>query len=251
MSQRGNIRLIPVVIVALGALAILKIAGLALVGGGALSPIPPATAQTAEAQDAASGADPAAAEAGAPESSADESVAADPAAAAAADPAADPAGGSAAITVAGVPAMSDSEKAVLESLRKRREELDARDQALAMRENLLTAAEQRIDGKIEELKAMEARIQASIKEKEEADDERFAGLVTMYESMKPKAAARIFDLMDVDVVVGVARRMDPEALAKIVAAMEPGAAERVTIEIAQMSAQGTGFGPELDAIAPQ
>ena len=69
--------------------------------------------------------------------------------------------------------------------------------------------------------------------------------------MKAKSAARIFDRLDVDVLVGVAKRMNPEALAAVLARMDPAVAERVTVELAQISERNTGLVTELDAIAPQ
>ena len=48
---------------------------------------------------------------------------------------------------------------VLTSLSKRRTELDGRERDLDMRENLITAAEKRVDGKIDSLKQLQASIQ--------------------------------------------------------------------------------------------
>jgi flagellar motility protein MotE (MotC chaperone) len=73
----------------------------------------------------------------------------------------------------------------------------------------------------------------------------------MYETMKAKAAAQIFNRLDTNVVVGVARRMNPEALAGVLARMDPAVAERVTVELAQISERNTGLVNELDAIEPQ
>lgn len=242
MSESARLRVIPVAIAAMAALGVLKIGGLVLNGGYALSPV-----SLAAAQDAARDAAPAA-PAGAPPAGGGAAMT-EPADGAVA-PAPPGAGGEAG---AGGPeaALSPSERAVLESLRQRREDLEEQERALMMRENLLRAAEQRIDDKLADLKAIEKRIQASISEKEDADDARFADLVSMYESMKAKAAAEIFNRLDVNVAVGVARRMNPEALADILARMDPAVAERVTVELAQISERGTGLGNELDAILPQ
>ncbi len=55
---------------------------------------------------------------------------------------------------------SASEVDVLSSLTRRRAELDARERALAMRENLLSAGEGRVDQKIAALKTLQTQIQA-------------------------------------------------------------------------------------------
>jgi flagellar motility protein MotE (MotC chaperone) len=240
VKELGRLRLLPVAIAALAALGILKIAGLALNGGYALSPV-----SIAVAQDAAEDANTAAGETPSPAL-----PAANAGNAAGVAPAAATAEGGGASEGAPAP-LSESERAVLESLRQRRQELEQRESGLLMRENLLKAAEQRVDAKVAELKAMERRIQASIRDKEEADDQQFAGLVSMYETMKAKAAAQIFNRLDTNVVVGVARRMNPEALAGVLARMDPAVAERVTVELAQISERNTGLVNELDAIEPQ
>ena len=54
--------------------------------------------------------------------------------------------------------VSASERAILERLQARRQELEARAREIDIRESLLKAAEKRIESKVEELKAVESRI---------------------------------------------------------------------------------------------
>src|SRR5438067_257464 len=82
--------------------------------------------------------------------------------------------------------VSASERAILERLQSRRQELEARAREIDIRESLLKAAEKRIESRVEELKAVEARISTSSAQKSEADAARFKGIITMYEGMKPK-----------------------------------------------------------------
>ena len=53
---------------------------------------------------------------------------------------------------------SPGERAVLERLQERRQELDNRTRDLEMRENLLKAAEKRVEAKVGELKDVELRV---------------------------------------------------------------------------------------------
>jgi len=46
------------------------------------------------------------------------------------------------------------------------------------------------------LKAVESRISTATGQKSEADAARFKGIVTMYEAMKPKDAAKVFDRLE-------------------------------------------------------
>ena len=43
----------------------------------------------------------------------------------------------------------------------------------------------------------------------------------MYETMKPKEAAKIFDTLELDVLLKVARAMNPRKMSPILAAMSP------------------------------
>jgi flagellar motility protein MotE (MotC chaperone) len=125
------------------------------------------------------------------------------------------------------------ERAILERLSDRRQQLDARDEELAMRENLLKAAEKRVEAKVTELKALEAKVKSALDQRDETEAKRFKGIVAMYENMKPKDAARIFDRLDLKILVDVSTQMKPVTMSAILAQMSPEAAERLTVELAQ------------------
>jgi flagellar motility protein MotE (MotC chaperone) len=129
--------------------------------------------------------------------------------------------------------VSASERAILERLAERRQELDARAREIDIRENLLKAAEKRIESKVSEMKAVEARIGSATEKKGQADADRFKDLVTMYESMKPKDAAKIFDRLEMSVLIQVASKIAPRKMSDIVGLMQPEAAERLTVELAR------------------
>ncbi|MEZ0038010.1 hypothetical protein ABIF68_008380 [Bradyrhizobium japonicum] len=88
------------------------------------------------------------------------------------------------------PQVSASERAILERLQARRQEIESRQREIDIRESLLKSAEKRIENKVEEMKAVESRISATQAEQKAAEAQRMKGLVTMYEGMKPKDAAR-------------------------------------------------------------
>lgn len=124
-----------------------------------------------------------------------------------------------------------SRDAILESLAERRKVLEARSAELDLRENLLKAAEQRVEERIAELKLLEERVTAAEKERHAKEDARFAGLVTMYEAMKPKDAARIFNDLDLAVVVKVASLMKARQMSAVLAEMESDVAQRLTVAL--------------------
>lgn len=131
------------------------------------------------------------------------------------------------------PAVSASERAVLERLQSRRQEIETRAREIDIRENLMKSAEKRIEGRIEEMKATEARISVSAQQKSEADAARFKGLVTMYEAMKPKDAAKVFDRLELSVLFEIASQIAPRKMSDIMGQMQPEAAERLTVEMAR------------------
>ena len=127
---------------------------------------------------------------------------------------------------------SPGERAILGRLQDRRQELDERNRELDMRESLLKAAEKRLDAKVNELKDIEARIKVSTNARDEAEVQRFKGIVSMYENMKPKDAARIFDRLDMRLLAEVATAIKSRTMSEILAQMSPEAAEKLTVELA-------------------
>jgi flagellar motility protein MotE (MotC chaperone) len=151
--------------------------------------------------------------------------------AAPADPKTRPAAAPAAVD-ADRPTPSAGERAVLESLNQRRQELDARARELDLRENLLAATEKRVEARLAEIKETEARINATAQKKDDAEAARFKGLVSMYENMKAKDAAKIFDRLDLRILVELAAQINPRRMSDILAQMSPEVAERLTSDIA-------------------
>ena len=133
------------------------------------------------------------------------------------------------------PAMTAGERAVLESLQQRRQELETRSRELEVRDSLLRAAEKRIEQRLQELKELEARVNGADKKKDEEESAKFKSLVSMYENMKAKDAAKIFDRLDLRILVEVVNAMNARRMSDILGLMTPEAAERLTIEIANRS----------------
>ena len=129
--------------------------------------------------------------------------------------------------------VSPSERAILERLQARRQELETRQREIDIRESLLKAAEKRIETKVEEMKALESRAAAANEEKAEAENARFKGIITMYEGMKPKDAAKVFDRLEMPVLFEIASHIAPRKMSDIMGQMSPEVAERLTVEMAR------------------
>jgi flagellar motility protein MotE (MotC chaperone) len=133
------------------------------------------------------------------------------------------------------PSYSAGERAVLESLAQRRQELETRAREIDVRDSLLKAAEKRIEQRLQELKELEARVNGTISKKDEEEAGKFKSLVGMYENMKAKDAAKIFDRLDLRILVEVVNAMNPRRMSDILGLMQPEAAERLTVELANRS----------------
>ena len=161
-----------------------------------------------------------------------------------------PAGGTV-IPTDGVALPSGAERAILERLQQRREELDTRARELDIRESLIQGAEKRMDAKLAELKEVEAQIKASTQQKDDAAKAQLKGLVTMYENMKPRDAAKIFNGLDTNVLLEVAAQINPRTMADIVAQMSPDVVQHLTVELADKAQQQPKDGEASAASLPK
>ncbi len=130
--------------------------------------------------------------------------------------------------------MSSAERGLLQDLRRRREQLDAREHALEERNAVLEAAEARLQSKIDHMVALQARLDELDHARKQRQDANWSGLVKVYESMKPRDAAAIFDVLDMHVLLEVLDRMNERKAAGVLAAMQPERARLATQMLAQM-----------------
>jgi flagellar motility protein MotE (MotC chaperone) len=248
-----ELRLIPVVLLATACLAALKVLGLLLDGGYILTDIDPGDLDRPihVEQDAETGAvtvqnnllSLSQSEAswarqvlGYPDITGAVPAAPGNANAAGAPPKKDPPGR--VVELDSKPMPSPSERAVLERLQERRRELDARGREIELRENMLNAAEKKMDAHAKELRDLEANTGGAQQRKEDADAQRLKNLVTMYENMKAKDAARIFDRLEMRILVEIAGQINPRRMSDILGQMSPEAAERLTVELANRATSG-------------
>jgi flagellar motility protein MotE (MotC chaperone) len=134
----------------------------------------------------------------------------------------------------GPPPVTESEKALLQELRQRRQDLDSRADAVATRESLLVAAEQKLTARVAELQALQARLEGLSAAQKQREEAGWQGLVKLYETMKPKDAATIFNDLAMPVLLQLMDRMKDAKAASVMAAMNPDKARDVTAELAQM-----------------
>nr|WP_321459999.1 hypothetical protein [uncultured Cohaesibacter sp.] len=219
-----QMRLLPTVLIAIVGLLVIKVAHLVVYSDLSAVSTSPALAQEA----AAPAADGAAAADGAGQLDAQ-----NPADAPAAPPVPDNEPPSLVDGMKVDPSQSSrSELAILERLANRRQELDERAKSLEMREALLKAAEKRLQQRVDELKSLEQSIELATKKRDEEQQADINRLVAMYSSMKSKQAAEIFEVMDQEILLDIAKSMKSRKLAAIIGQMKAESASALSSAIA-------------------
>ncbi len=141
------------------------------------------------------------------------------------------------------PVVSDAERQLLQDLRARREELDSRERTLAEREGVLDAAEERLKARVSQLSDLQAKLEQLEAQRHQHEEANWAGLVKVYEVMKPRDAANIFNDMDMPVLLEVVDRMKDTKVAPILAAMQPDRARLVTTQLATQRTKALDLPP--------
>lgn len=126
-----------------------------------------------------------------------------------------------------------SEVEVLKNLSKRREDLDRWADNIQVKEATLAATEKRIGEKIDQINAMKREVSDLLAQYNAKEDAKLKSLVKIYENMKPKDAARIFNDMEMPVLLLVIDKMSEKKAAPILADMEPRKAKQITVELAE------------------
>jgi len=129
--------------------------------------------------------------------------------------------------------MSDVQLELYKDLSARRESLEKQERDLSQREALLKAGERELEQKLRELTVIRNEIEGLLKKQSEEEAGRLGSLVKIYEGMKAKDAARIFNTLDMDVLIKVMTNMSERKTAPILAEMDADRARSVTILMAQ------------------
>ncbi len=129
----------------------------------------------------------------------------------AADPTSPAAGAPAVANATPATPLSETERALMLRLQERRETLDKRAQEMDIREGLLQAAEKRLEDRIKDLRKAEegagevpelsnpvaaAPGEPAAAQRRGEPRQAIRNLVTMYEAMRAKEAARVFESLD-------------------------------------------------------
>ena len=118
-------------------------------------------------------------------------------------------------------------------LAKRRAELDQREREIVTRQAVLEAGSREVEQKLRELTSLRNEIEGMMKKQGDEEKTRVESLVKIYETMKPSDAARIFNSLDMDVLIQVLTKMSERKAAPVIAEMTADRARAVTVLMAQ------------------
>jgi flagellar motility protein MotE (MotC chaperone) len=128
---------------------------------------------------------------------------------------------------------SEVRQDVYKDLLERRKQLDEREKNLKAREAIVTATQKEINEKVKELTSLRTELQGFMKKQTDEEEANTTKLVKIYEGMKPKDAARIFNELDMDVLIAVVSKMSERKTAPVIAAMNPEKARTLTLMLSE------------------
>ncbi len=126
----------------------------------------------------------------------------------------------------------DEIAALLAAFSDREAQLAERERALEDRLHALNLAERAVESQLADLVAAEERLKATLAVADGAAEADVARLTAVFESMKPKEAARVFEEMDPDFAAGFIARMRPDAAAALLAGLSPASAYTISAILA-------------------
>ena len=122
------------------------------------------------------------------------------------------------------------------ALQDRASQLDHRETALQDRLQALRIADREVTQKLDALKQAEADLRGTLTIAESAAEDDITRLTQVYERMKPKQAAALFEQMDPSFATGFLARMRPESAAAVMAGLSPQTAHSFSVVMAGRNA---------------
>ena len=118
-------------------------------------------------------------------------------------------------------------------LKRRRDEVEARSRALDAKAAAMALVEERLTIQVARLEGMRKDLAGVLDQVGKDEEARLAQLVKVYEAMKAKQAAPIFDAMDIELLLRIVRRMRDAKVAAVVAEMNADKARLLTTRLAE------------------
>ncbi len=127
--------------------------------------------------------------------------------------------------------------ALLAMVQARSKQLDAKEAQLAARASDLAAAQELIENNMRKLEQAEARLASTISKVDGASEADLERLTAVYQAMKPKVAAPLFEQMTPEFAAGFLGRMAPQAAAGIMSGLSTDAGYAISVVLAGRNAK--------------
>ena len=125
---------------------------------------------------------------------------------------------------------------LLDEMSARESRIEEEEAALADRRAALALVDTQVARKLDQLAEAEDSLRRTLAIAETAAEDDIARLTRVYETMKPKQAAALFEQMDAQFAAGFLARMRPEAAAAIMTGLPPEAAHMLSVVLAGRNA---------------
>ena len=132
------------------------------------------------------------------------------------------------------PPMIDDEETIgilLARLRAREQDLTRREEELDLRDKTLEKLSQEIGARLEELSAAEETLRQTMAIADSAAENDLENLTKVYENMKPKDAAVLFEAMEPSFAAGFLGRMQTASAAQILSGLSPEKAYAISLTL--------------------
>jgi len=126
--------------------------------------------------------------------------------------------------------------ALLKALRTREMRVKELESQIELRSKALMVADQEITKRMTSLEQAENNLRETLSLADGAAEDDLARLTSVYESMKPKDAAKLFEAMEPNFAAGFLGRMRPDAAAAIMTGLTPERAYSISAILAGRNA---------------
>ncbi len=131
------------------------------------------------------------------------------------------------------PSRSVSDPSLLVDLQQEKASLDRERSALKVREAAADAVSEALERRMTALDALNHKLAESVTSRQAQDEAAWAGLVKVYEAMRPDDAATIFNGLEIHTLLQLLARMNERKAALVLGAMQPERARVATQMLAQ------------------
>lgn len=126
------------------------------------------------------------------------------------------------------PVTEANEKSISAEIDRRREEVLNREHDLAEYEKKLKDREAALDAKVKELEKLRLAISGDLDAQKKNNEEKVMKMVTVFETMTPKAASQVLETTEDQLAVEVLKKMDTKKISKIMNVMDKSRSARLS-----------------------